>query len=356
MNDDPWPEGFDLALVLGGGNALGAYHLGVCEALLEDSSPSWYVGASIGAITAAILVGNPSDTRLARLREFWRGAAQADAPWLGLLPDEARARWSNGLGLGAALAGRPGLSVPRLPGLWSLLPGMPPDHAVQDLTPLRRTLERLVDFDRLNAAPERLSILAIDLATAEEVWFDNREGGIGPDHVLASAALVPMFPPVEVGGRLLGDAGLRNNLPVERPFSQPLRRPLLCIASDLYGLGGVAPSTLDRAVTRAQDLGFAAQARRGIEMLERERALLRRLDPESPGAILAHLAYDAASHERSLKALDFSAMTLAERARQGRDDVVALRAALREAPRTEALTLVRPARHAPQEAGSLLGA
>ncbi len=336
-------DAFDLALVLGGGNALGAFHLGVCEELLGGGAkPTWYVGASIGAVTAAILVGNPPATRLDRLREFWDGLAQPDAPWLPSLPGEARARWSNLFGLNAALGGRPGLAAPRLPGLWSLLPGAPPDQAIQDLGPLRRRLERLVDFERLNAAPERVSIVASDLHTAEEAWFDTREGGIGPDELVASAALLPLFPPVELGGRLLGDGGLRNNLPVERAFSEPLRRPLLCVASDLYGLGGVAPVSLDRAVTRAQDLGFAAQARRGIEHLARERDLLRRLDPESPPAILAHLAYDAPSHERSLKALDFSATALKERAAQGRRAVAALRGALHEAPTDRPLAVVRP--------------
>lgn len=197
---------------------------------------------------------------------------------------------------------------------------------------MRRSLERLIDFDRLNAAPERLSVVATDLQTAEEVWINTREGGIGPDHVLASAALMPLFPPVEVDGRLLCDAGLRNNLPVERAFSEPLRRPLLCVASDLYGLGGVRPASLDQAVTRAQDPGFAAQARRGIEAVACERALLRRHRPDGPGAILAHLAYDAGGHERSLKAL-----RNAGAARRAEDDQVGgldhRRAALRPAPR-----------------------
>jgi NTE family protein len=300
------------------------------------------VGASIGAVTAAILVGNPPAARLERLREFWHGMAQPDAPWLPVLPEEVRARWSNLFGLNALLGGRPGLAAPRLPGLWSLLPGAPPDRAIQDLGPLRRRLERLVDFDLLNAAPERVSVMATDLATGEEAWFDTRGGGIGPDEVLASAALLPLFPPVEIGGRMLGDGGLRNNLPVERPFSEPLRRPLLCVASDLYGLSDVAPLSLDRAVTRAQDLGFAAQARRGIEHLARERALARRLDPESPPAILAHLAYDAPAHERSLKALDFSATALGERAAQGRRAVAALRGILPQAPPERALTVLRP--------------
>lgn len=191
-----------------------------------------------------------------------------------------------------------------------------------------------MDWNRPNAAPERLSVPATDLDTAEEVWFDNREDGIGPDEGLASCALLPLYPPVTLGDRLLGDAGLRNNLPVERAFSEPLRRPPLCVVSNSHGLGGVRPASLDRVVTRAQDLGYAAQARRGIEVLSRQRALLRRLDPDGPSAVLAHLAYNAPPHQRSLKALDFSAAALAERTRQGRSNMAALRDALQGVPRS----------------------
>ena len=337
-----WLGTFDVSLVLGGGNALGAYHLGVCEELAARRvHPSWYLGASIGAVTAAILVGNPPATRIERLREFWNQAAQPSNPWLRLLPDEARARWSNLFGFGTALLGRTGLSAPRWPGPLSVMPGSPPDRAVQDMTPLRRSLERLVDFDRLNAAPERVSLVATDLHTAEEVWFDTREGGIGPDEVLASAALTPLFPPVEIEGRWLCDGGLRNNLPLERVFAEPLARPMLCVASDLYGLGGVRPSSIDRAVTRAQDLAFGAQARRGIEHLGRERELLRRLDPSTPAAIIAHLAYQAPAHERSLKALDFSVTALRGRVEQGRAHGAALHQSLQVMPADHALAVVR---------------
>jgi NTE family protein len=341
-------EGFDRSLVLAGGNALGAYHLGVCEDLVaDDPLPGWVVGCSIGAVTGAILVGNAPEDRIPRLREFWNELAQPGNPWAALLPDgpwtsDAQARVSNGHGLSALLAGRPGLAAPRVPGLLSLLPFAPPDRALLDQAPLARTLARLVDWDRLNGAPERLSVVALDAGTGEEVWFDNREGGIEIRHVLASVAILPLYRAVEVDGRLLCDAGHRNNLPVERVFPDDAGRPMLCVASDLYGLGPVGPATLDLAATRAQDLGFAAQALRSVEGVARLRGLRRALDPASPPAVLAHVAHVASAHERTLKALDFSAPALRERAARGRADMAAARARLLDAPRDAPLAVVTP--------------
>ena len=61
-----------VALVLQGGGALGAYQAGVYEALSEAGiHPDWIAGISIGAINAAIIAGNPPNSRVDRLREFW---------------------------------------------------------------------------------------------------------------------------------------------------------------------------------------------------------------------------------------------------------------------------------------------
>src|SRR3954453_769477 len=70
-----------VALLLQGGGALGAYQGGVYEALTEaDIHPDWIAGISIGAINAAILAGNPPNSRVERLREFWKQVTSS-APW-----------------------------------------------------------------------------------------------------------------------------------------------------------------------------------------------------------------------------------------------------------------------------------
>lgn len=334
--------GFDVALVLGGGNALGAYHLGVCERLLAAGlEPSWFVGTSIGAVTAAILVGNSRESRLDRLRAFWRDAAQAGSPWGSVLPRELRARLNNDQALIGLLLGRPGLFAGRYPGIWSLLPFMPPDRGIRDHKPLADTLRRLIDFDRLNRSELRFSFAALDIETGAEVWFENG-GGVQPEHLLAATAFAPLFPPVEIDGRLLCDAGFGHNLPVNRVFDEIQDRNLACVASDLYHLRHGRPATLDETAARTQDLTFALQTRRAIDGLIRERRLMRRIDPSSPAAILGHLAFQPPGHQRTLKSLDYSQRSIEERVRQGQTDAAALLARLRTASRTDSLAYVGP--------------
>jgi NTE family protein len=171
---------------------------------------------------------------------------------------------------------------------------MPPDRALRDQQPLARTLARLVDFKRLNDTDLRLSIITIDM------------------------------------------------LPIARAFRESASHEFLCIAVDLYSLSHGRPSTLDQTVARVQDLAFASQSSSAIAALMRERELMRRLDPGGPSAILAHLAYRAPGHQRSLKPLDYSRASIGERIIQGQLDMTSMLARLAEAPRTEALAYLSP--------------
>lgn len=333
-------EGHETVLVLGGGNALGAYHLGVIEALLSRAEPDRVLGASIGAATGAVLLGNPPEARLPRLREFWRAVSRPDGPWAAWLPGPLRARWSNGLGLAALLGGQWGLTRLRVPGPLSILPFLPPDVALQDHGPLAALLDRLVDWDRLNASPVPLSLVATDLERGEEVWWSTRDTRIGPQHILAATALPPLLPPVPLEGRLFWDGGLVNNLPVDRAVAEGEGRPMLVVASDLYAPEGAAPGSLDGAALRAQDLGFALQARTRLRALERERGLLARAEPGTPPVTVAHLVLRPPAHQRALKALDFSGTSLAERSAQGRADAEALLARLPSADLARPFSLV----------------
>jgi NTE family protein len=338
------PQNFELSLVLGGGNALGAYHLGVCQRLFElDLVPARIVGASIGAVTGAILAGNPPDRRLERLHEFWDLAAQIDTPLPGSTFQDARARQSQAHGLNALAFGRPGLFNARLPGAWSLLPGALPDRALQDHRAMAGTLERLIDFDLLNSAKLPLAILALDMENGQEIWFDTTEREIEPLHLLASTAFAPLFPPIEVDGRLLCDPGFANNVPLDCIFQHASGRPVLCLAVDLFSIDHGRPNTIDETLARVQDLAFASQTHRSIAALRRERELQRQVDPDLPPAILAHLAYRAPGHQRGLKSLDFSQTSLDERIEQGIADVNALLPRLAQAARDQALAYVSSA-------------
>ena len=334
---------FELSLVLAGGNALGAYHQGACEALLTGGfEPDWCMGTSIGAVTAAIISGNRPAERLSKLDAFWSQAAQVAPAFASQLPEEWRARHNNDQALAALAFGRPGLFHGRFPGILSVLPWMPPDLAFQDHQPLADTLERLIDFEFLHRSPMRLSILTLDMGTGDEVWFDNRHGEIGPRHLLAATALTPLFPPVEIDGRLLCDAGFGNNLPIDRALRDPRPGGQLCVAIDVYAATHGRPRSLDEAVARVQDLAFALQTRRTVAAVTRERTLIREVDPTSPPAILAHLAYLAPGHQRTLKPLDFSVTSLRERRDRGRRDAEDLLPRLAAAPRDAALAYIAP--------------
>ncbi|ACA17003.1 Patatin [Methylobacterium sp. 4-46] len=342
----------DVALVLGGGNALGAYLAGICEHLIaEEIRPRRIVGASIGAVTGALLVGNPPEARLDRLREFW---AEAAVHSLREPTGATKLRQTyNGLHSAlAALAGRPSLFRQRFPGLWSALPWMPNDVALYDLAPLRATLTRLVDFDRLNRGDTRLTVTAVDVETGDEVRFDTADGGIGPDHILASASIIPAFPPVEIAGRLYCDAGYTNNVPLDLVLADPPERDLLCIAAELFSLRAPRPRSLDAVLERAHDLIFASATRRSVAALRRDYALHARLEPDGARATLLHLAYQGGPDEVSAKTLDFSPSSIRDRWAAGRRDIRRGLERLREAaPGPDRLTYLS----VPDGAGDGLG-
>ncbi len=329
-----------ISLALSGGNALGAYAAGACEALHDAGySPDRVSGASIGAVNAAIVAGNPPAQRAEKLREFWRQASTWSA--LGPVPAGGRARdvYNKLHALQTVMVGRPGLFTPRSSGFLSLLPGTPSDVGLFDGRPLLATLERVVDFDYLNSAALPLVIGCVDLESGEPVYFDSRRQTIEPRHLLASTAFIPGFPPVEIDGRLLGDPGLLCNLPLDPLLAEPPGGDHVCFAVDLFDARGGRPFSMDTALERAQDIAFASQSLRTIDAYRREyrlRHLLARQAPRTEAAdaagdgetAVALLAYRPPVHEVAAKTLEFSAPSVRERWAAGRQDMHAAIAAL----------------------------
>ncbi|MGK6325142.1 patatin-like phospholipase family protein [Sphingomonas sp. DT-51] len=341
-----------VVLLLSGGNALGAYQAGAYEAMQEAGlAPDLVTGASIGAINGALVCGNPPDRRLSRLRTFW-SVDEDDLPSptaLSFLEDWRRTTAA----LTSALAGQPGRFSPRhLFGTsWNPLGNLEP-ASLYDSAPLGATLERLVDFDLLQAAAPPLTITAVDLETGDDVVFDTRTHDVGPDHLRASSALLPAFPPVQIGDRLLGDGGLSANLPLDPVLSENAELPTLCLALDLLPLRARRPATLGETLSRAQDLQFATQSRR---VLAAWQAILGARAESSQNAsapiFLLHLAYDDQAREVSGKAFDFSKASVAARWRSGLED---MRSAIEWLDRSAypfdapGLTVLQPIRSAAQ--------
>lgn len=373
-NPKPTPSGASpgptVCLTLAGGNALGAYAAGAIDAL-ETAGVRFDVltGASIGALTAAIVAGNPPGQAARALREFWAlgstGIAGSSWPWAGveawqplqlvaslqhgmqqaLEPNaqrEMREMTSAAHALHALLFGRPGLFRPLHAGLLTAWPGLGRPMSLFDARPVMQTLERLLDFERLHTHGPQLIVCAVDMETGEPVYFDSRRERITPLHLLASTALPPSFPPVEIDGRLLGDPGLSCNLPLD-PVLQFGTGDRLCYAVDLFSGAGARPESFDAAVVRAQDVLFSAQSARALQGFRREHRLRHQLqqalqstarpgseDPAEapPGQVdLVLSTYRPPAHEIGAKTLDFSAASLADRWVAGQRDMAAAMAA-----------------------------
>jgi NTE family protein len=320
---NPVPPGTRVALVLGGGNALGAYHAGVYQALQEAGvEPNWIVGTSVGAVTGAMLAGNARDERLSRLRAFWqpeRGASGWPMPW-DVVPEDWR---RTGAVIETMLAGRPGLFGP-LGSTITARDAAADAPALYDSRPLHDTLVRMIDFDRLNSGAPRLTVAAVDVESGAEVMFDTQRDRIGPDHVRASASLLTTFPAVEVDGQLLGDGGLSMNLPLDPVMAEASDTPTLCIAVDLLPLAAPRPRTLGEVVARMQDLTFAAQSARTIARWTAVFAAERATDRTARSVTLVTAVYADQRAEVAGKAMDFSPASVRHRWDHGLADGRAL--------------------------------
>jgi NTE family protein len=248
------------ALVLQGGGALGAYQAGVYEALLESESElDWVAGVSIGAINAALIAGNAPGHRVARLKEFWQlvssGPAQsAPMEW------GDRAVLNQWSALAGALFGVPGFFRPRVEPF--ILGSAAPVLSYYDTAPLKATLERLVDFDRINHREMRLSVGAVSVRTGNSTYFDNATQKIGVEHVMASGALPPGFPPVHIEGQEYWDGGLLSNTPLQYVLDTcPRTQPLVVLQVDLFSARGPVPRNLSEVIERQKDITYSSRTR-----------------------------------------------------------------------------------------------
>src|SRR5262245_25490219 len=258
----PRPASYNkkVGLVLQGGGALGSYQAGVYEALASSEyPPDWVAGISIGAITAAIIAGNAPENRVDRWRTFWEGITAPTAWWFSDLSGSL-AGWQRSLGgLSALLFGQPGFFAPRELHEW-FSPTMPTSY--YGTTALKATLERLVDFDRINHAKEtRLSVGAVNVRTGRFAYFDSAKITIRPEHVMASGSLPPGFPPIEIDGDFYWDGGLVSNTPLQYVLDTSPRRSRLTFQVDLFQARGPIPTNLEEVNEREKDIRYSSRTR-----------------------------------------------------------------------------------------------
>lgn len=273
-----------IVLVFQGGGALGAYQVGVYQALHEAGiEPDWVVGTSIGAINASIIAGAPFAERMERLREFWK-RVESDK-FMGVpLPSWFTSAARNMM---AITTGVPAFFQPRPAAFFSPHAPLGGDGAgYYSVAPLAETLKALVDFDQINNGPMRLTVGAANVRNAEMTYFDSRDMEIDVRHVMASGALPPAFPAVRIGEDLFWDGGILSNTPVETVFDDPQRRSSVVFSVHLWNPHGPEPETIWQVMNRQKDLQYSSRAASHIER-QRQLHKLRHIIAELANEISA---------------------------------------------------------------------
>jgi len=344
------------ALVLQGGGALGSYQAGVYEGLAEAGiEPNWVAGISIGALNAAIIAGNAPEHRVKRLRAFWQHICRQ--PWLPslfpyeMLADSARhwpdamRIWFDGIEAARALVeGQNGFFSPRLwPGGFAQPEGT---HSASyyDTRPLKATLERFADFDRINCHETmRVSVGAVNVRTGNFVYFDNARTTLRAEHFMASGALPPGFPAVEIDGEYYWDGGLVSNTPLSKLLRERPRRNALIFQVDLWSAQGALPETLQAVATRQKDIQYSSRTRFITDYMSEQQNFRRLLSdvlalvPPAQHQTEAYrraaedacdarrnviqLIYRDKSFEGSAKDFQFGPLTMREHWHSGLDDI-----------------------------------
>jgi NTE family protein len=297
-----------IALVLSGGEALGAYQAGAYAALEKSGvRPNWIAGTAIGAVNAAIIAGNLPHERVLRMRQFWhevsRRAAQRSPRRLGRWAQKTAGRFISLLRRGAGFT-RP--------------------EAVVSASELRELIAQAVDFERVNSGAVRVVLGAVNLATGAETFFDNDRHVLGLDHVLAGTPL-PGLPPVAIDRQLFGGSAVPvSALDEARPADT------LCFAVDGYdpapgGHGGISRTAREiAALRRTHDL------RRMIGLLGERlpptvhgEIDIRRCLAEASDATMTilHLVHEGNVADLAAKMADFSLGTVTRRWKAGERDV-----------------------------------
>ncbi|MDO8354436.1 MAG: patatin-like phospholipase family protein, partial [Aestuariivirga sp.] len=248
-------------LVLQGGGALGAYQAGAYEALAGAGEvPEWVAGISIGAINAAIIAGNRPENRVKQLRRFWEKVSSGLQGSFFLPGHHGRTLFNETNSWLASLFGVPGFFTPRFPPPIFALPATEAALSFYDTAPLRATLTELIDFDRLNTDGIRVSVGAVNVESGNFRNFDTLKDKLNVDHVMASGALPPGFPPVVIDGQSYWDSGLVSNTPLQFVIDEARGEKSLCIFQvDLFPARGVVPKTILEAAEREKEIRFSSR-------------------------------------------------------------------------------------------------
>lgn len=255
-----------IACVFQGGGALGAYQVGAYRAIHEHGyTPNYLSGVSIGAINSAIIAGNAREHQIEKLMEFWDTIAPNvwSDPLSHLRHVDLVRHLQNRLGsLHSVFFGLDGFFKPRLIPPTEFTQDSPDKLSYYDTSELRNTLEKVIDFDRINTKEVTLCLGAVNVASGEMIFFNNQHMTIGPEHIMASCSLPPGFPAMKIGDDYYWDGGIYANTPLVTVLDALPEEDTLCFVIDCFSLKGPLPETMDQVEERQKDIRYASHSRR----------------------------------------------------------------------------------------------
>jgi len=334
-----------VALVLQGGGALGAYQAGVYQALSEaNCDPNWIAGVSIGAINSALIAGNAPGQRLQALEAFWTTVSTRHV-WLPSLDGDMFRNLRNQTSAMLAMAlGQPGFFKPRPGNAWFAPAGSQAALSFYETSELRDTLERLVDWDRLNNGEKRVSVGAVNVRTGNFLYFDSVNLRLGPEHIMASGALPPALPAVEIDGEHYWDGGIVSNTPLQHLLDQEPSENSLVFQVDLFSARGAPPRQMSEVLARQKDITYSSRTRQNTDTYARVHNLkmkllhaLKRIPEDKLTAAerktieeysrsgdvnIVHLIYQKKAYEGDAQDYEFSGTSMREHWKSGYNDTV----------------------------------
>ena len=305
---------------------------------------SWIAGVSIGAINSALIAGNPPELRLKALETFWAKVSDRFV-W----PFEPQGDFFHDLrnqtsAMMAMALGQPGFFQPRALNPWFAAPGADGATSFYDTSALRQTLLDLVDFDRINKGDIRLSVGATNVRTGNFLYFDSQNMRIGPEHIMASGALPPAFPAVEVEGEDYWDGGIVSNTPLQHLLDTEPQEDSLVFQVDLFSARGPLPRRMADVLARQKDITYSSRTRQNTDTWARVHDLqmklleaLRRIPEDrlsdddrqrieaysrSGDINIVHLIYQKKVYEGNAQDYEFSAASMKEHWASGYADTL----------------------------------
>lgn len=255
---------FETVLILQGGGSLGAYECGVYKALEKhDIRFDIVAGTSIGSVNAAIIAGSKNNKVAKSLEEFWLNLAETIT--LPFLPEQWRAYSSS---MYSALWGNPKAFQP----IWFSPEFFNATYSypyLYDITPLKETLKKYVDFNLLkNPNIPRLIITTTDIQNGKPAIFDSKYDSINVEHLLASAGY-PFYGIswTEISGRYLWDGTLLSNTPLVEVINASPKNDKKVFVVDLFPhKQEEIPKNMFETWHRARDIMFTDKTDNAIRM------------------------------------------------------------------------------------------